>query len=102
MNSFEFESERVRTAEGLWFNRNTRWKLQSRQLLARKITEQAAVFRAVAFPPGEVPQRLLAYTWVGSDPDHLRWELRPHDDGCLLTLIHTFSERNSAADFGAA
>lgn len=47
------------------------------------------------------PQRLLAYTWVGSDPDHLRWELRPHDDGCLLTLIHTFSERNSAADFGA-
>ena len=35
VNSFEFESERVRTAEGLWFNRNTRWKLQSRQLLAR-------------------------------------------------------------------
>lgn len=43
VNSFEFESERVRTAEGLWFNRNTRWKLQSRQLLARKITEFSEV-----------------------------------------------------------
>ena len=47
------------------------------------------------------PPRLLAYTWVGQDPDHLLWELRPHDEGCLLTLIHTFSERNSAANFGA-
>jgi len=47
------------------------------------------------------PPRLLAYTWVGPDPDHLLWELRPHDEGCLLTLVHTFSERNSAANFGA-
>jgi uncharacterized protein YndB with AHSA1/START domain len=47
------------------------------------------------------PPRLLAYTWVGSEPDQLRWELRPHDEGCLLTLAHTFSERNSAANFGA-
>jgi uncharacterized protein YndB with AHSA1/START domain len=49
------------------------------------------------------PPRLLAYSWVkeGSDPDHLRWELRPHDDGCLLILVHTFSDRFKAARDGA-
>lgn len=43
VNSFEFESDRVRTTEGLWYNRSTQWKLQSRQLLARKITEYSEV-----------------------------------------------------------
>ncbi|HEY7256601.1 MAG TPA: SRPBCC family protein [Solirubrobacterales bacterium] len=49
------------------------------------------------------PPRLLAYTWVteGEEPDHLRWELRPHDDGCLLILVHTFEDRLKAARDGA-
>ena len=40
------------------------------------------------------PPRLLAYTW---GEDHLRWELRPHDDGCALVLTHTFDDRLKAA-----
>jgi uncharacterized protein YndB with AHSA1/START domain len=42
------------------------------------------------------PPRLVAYTW---DDDHLRWELRPDGDGCVLTLIHTFDDRYGAASF---
>jgi uncharacterized protein YndB with AHSA1/START domain len=53
---------------------------------------------APEMPPGEVteydPPRLLAYTW---GEDLLRWELRPHDDGCLLVLTHTFDDRFKAA-----
>jgi uncharacterized protein YndB with AHSA1/START domain len=48
--------------------------------------------------PGEVlqydPPRLLAYTW---GEDELRWELRPHDDGCVLRLTHCFEDRFKAA-----
>jgi uncharacterized protein YndB with AHSA1/START domain len=58
--------------------------------------------------PGEVtayePPRLLAYTWSkeeSPDPDLLRWELRPHDEGCLLILVHSFGDRLKAARDGA-
>jgi uncharacterized protein YndB with AHSA1/START domain len=44
------------------------------------------------------PPRLIAYTW---DDDHLRWELRPDGDGCLLTLTHTFDDRYGAASFAS-
>jgi uncharacterized protein YndB with AHSA1/START domain len=44
------------------------------------------------------PPRLIAYTW---DSDHLRWELRPDGDGCLLTLTHTFDDRFGAASFAS-
>jgi uncharacterized protein YndB with AHSA1/START domain len=49
------------------------------------------------------PPRLLGYTWAkeGERPDHLLWELRPHDDGCLLVLVHTFDDRLKAARDGA-
>jgi len=50
------------------------------------------------------PPRLLGYTWATLEtptPDHLRWELRPHDDGCLLTLVHTFEDRLKAPRDGA-
>ncbi|HWH21102.1 MAG TPA: SRPBCC family protein [Solirubrobacterales bacterium] len=49
------------------------------------------------------PPRLLGYTWAkeGERPDHLRWELRPHDDGCVLILVHTFDDRLKAARDGA-
>ena len=50
------------------------------------------------------PPRLLAYTWPTletANADHLRWELRPHDDGCVLTLVHTFDDRLKAARDGA-
>jgi uncharacterized protein YndB with AHSA1/START domain len=40
------------------------------------------------------PPRILAHTW---DDDLLRWELQPHDDGCLLILTHTFDDRFKAA-----
>jgi uncharacterized protein YndB with AHSA1/START domain len=40
------------------------------------------------------PPRTLAYTW---GEDHLRWELRPHDGGCLLVLTHAFDDRFKAA-----
>ena len=49
-------------------------------------------------PTGEVteydPPRLLAHTW---DEDLLRWELRAHDDGCVLVLTHTFDDHFKAA-----
>lgn len=49
-------------------------------------------------PAGEVteydPPRLLAHTW---DDDLLRWELRAHDDGCVLVLSHTFDDQLKAA-----
>jgi uncharacterized protein YndB with AHSA1/START domain len=44
------------------------------------------------------PPRLIAYTW---DADHLRWELRPDGDGCLLTLTHTFDDRYGASSFAS-
>jgi uncharacterized protein YndB with AHSA1/START domain len=48
--------------------------------------------------PGEVteydPPRALAHTW---GDDHLRWELEPRGDGCLLVLTHTFEDRLKAA-----
>jgi hypothetical protein len=49
------------------------------------------------------PPRRLGYTWAkeGERPDHLLWELRPHDDGCLLVLVHTFEDRLKAARDGA-
>lgn len=49
------------------------------------------------------PPRLLGYTWgvEGGRPDHLRWELRSHDVGCALTLVHTFDDRLKAARDGA-
>lgn len=40
------------------------------------------------------PPRVLAHTW---DADLLRWELRAHDDGCVLVLTHTFDDRFKAA-----
>jgi uncharacterized protein YndB with AHSA1/START domain len=47
------------------------------------------------------PPRLLAYTWTTGDPvpKHLRWELAPHDDGCLLTLVQSFDDLGVAADY---
>jgi hypothetical protein len=49
-------------------------------------------------PDGEVthydPPRVLGYTW---DEDRLRWELRPHDEGCVLILTHTFDDHFKAA-----
>jgi uncharacterized protein YndB with AHSA1/START domain len=50
------------------------------------------------------PPRLLAYTWGSSESrenDHLRWELHPHDEGCLLILVHSFDDRLKAARDGA-
>jgi len=44
------------------------------------------------------PPRLLAHSW---GDDQLRWELREHDDGCLLRLTHTFDDRFKAARDGA-
>jgi uncharacterized protein YndB with AHSA1/START domain len=41
---------------------------------------------------------LLAYTW---GEDELRWTLVPRDEGCLLTLEHTFDDRFKAARDGA-
>jgi uncharacterized protein YndB with AHSA1/START domain len=53
---------------------------------------------AIAFPDGEVtdcdPPRTLGYTW---GDDHLRWELEPLEDGCLLVLLHSFDDRFKAA-----
>jgi uncharacterized protein YndB with AHSA1/START domain len=63
--------------------------------------------KGIEFADGEViqwdPPRLLAYTWGGGgeDADLLRWELRPHDDGCLLVLVHSFGDRLKAARDGA-
>lgn len=49
------------------------------------------------------PPRLLAYTWPTRNRglNHLRWELAPHDDGCLLTLVQSFENRDLAVDFSA-
>jgi uncharacterized protein YndB with AHSA1/START domain len=49
------------------------------------------------------PPRLLGYTWAkeGDRPDHLLWEVRPDDDGCVLVLTHTFDDRLKAARDGA-
>ncbi|HVX31845.1 MAG TPA: SRPBCC domain-containing protein [Solirubrobacterales bacterium] len=50
------------------------------------------------------PPRRLGYTWTTLEtpnPDHLLWELHPHDDGCLLVLLHTFDDRLKAARDGA-
>ena len=51
-----------------------------------------------AFGDGRVteydPPRALAYTW---GEDELRFELRDHDDGCLLVLTHTFDDHFKAA-----
>jgi uncharacterized protein YndB with AHSA1/START domain len=44
------------------------------------------------------PPRLLGHTWGDDD---LRWELRPHDGGCLLILTHSFDDRFKAARDGA-
>lgn len=72
--------------------------------------------RAVWDPKGDVPDmaagevtdwdppRLLGYTWSFEEsprPDHLRWELSPHDEGTLLVLVHTFEDRLKAARDGA-
>jgi uncharacterized protein YndB with AHSA1/START domain len=40
------------------------------------------------------PPQLLAYSW---GEDVLRWELRPHEQGCLLRLTHSFEDRFKAA-----
>jgi uncharacterized protein YndB with AHSA1/START domain len=40
------------------------------------------------------PPHLLRHTW---GEDELRWELREHPDGCLLTLSHSFDDRLKAA-----
>jgi uncharacterized protein YndB with AHSA1/START domain len=58
-------------------------------------------------PDGEVtdydPPRLLGYYWTadGEESNHLRFEIRPHDEGSVLTLIHTFEDRLKAARDGA-
>lgn len=63
--------------------------------------------RVADMPAGEVtayePPRLLGYTWLreGARPDHLLWELRPHDGGCLLILVHAIANPPRAASFGA-
>lgn len=60
-----------------------------------------------AMADGEVtacePPRLLAYTWPtrGEVANHLRWELAPHDDGCLLTLVQSFDDRALALNYSA-
>jgi uncharacterized protein YndB with AHSA1/START domain len=58
-------------------------------------------------PDGEVtdydPPRLLGYTWTadGVESNHLRFEIRPHDEGSVLTLIHSFEDRLKSARDGA-
>ncbi|WP_028926497.1 SRPBCC family protein [Pseudonocardia acaciae] len=42
------------------------------------------------------PPRLIAYSW---ETDHLRWELRPEDGGCVLVLVHTVDDRYGMASF---
>jgi uncharacterized protein YndB with AHSA1/START domain len=41
---------------------------------------------------------LIAYTW---GEDQLRWTLSEREDGCLLTLEHSFGDRFKAARDGA-
>ena len=58
-------------------------------------------------PEGEVtdydPPHLLGYTWTadGQESNHLRFEIRPHDEGSVLILVHTFDDRLKAARDGA-
>jgi uncharacterized protein YndB with AHSA1/START domain len=58
-------------------------------------------------PDGEVtdydPPRLLGYTWTADGPEsnHLRFEIRPYDEGSVLILVHTFDDRLKAARDGA-
>jgi uncharacterized protein YndB with AHSA1/START domain len=51
-----------------------------------------------AMPDGEITEydapRTLAHAW---GDDHLRWELHPDGDGCLLVLVHTFDDHFKAA-----
>jgi uncharacterized protein YndB with AHSA1/START domain len=49
------------------------------------------------------PPRLLGYTWPadGEEDNHLRWELRPEDEGCVLVLVHSFEDRLKSARDGA-
>ncbi|MGH2831937.1 MAG: SRPBCC family protein [Solirubrobacteraceae bacterium] len=53
---------------------------------------------APAMPDGKVlehePPHVLAHTW---GEDLLRWELHPHQEGCLLVLTHTFDDHLKAA-----
>jgi uncharacterized protein YndB with AHSA1/START domain len=42
------------------------------------------------------PPRLIAYTWADN---HLRWELRPAPEGCLLVLTHTVADLYGTASF---
>lgn len=44
------------------------------------------------------PPSLLEYTW---GDDRLRWELTPADGGTVLTLRHTFAERDGAPMYAA-
>ncbi|RJL22602.1 toxin-antitoxin system toxin subunit [Bailinhaonella thermotolerans] len=44
------------------------------------------------------PPRVFAHTW---GDDHLRWEIVPEGDGCVLVLTHTFLDRPGAASFAA-
>jgi uncharacterized protein YndB with AHSA1/START domain len=70
------------------------------------------VWRALTDPgelrdwfPGEFaisysdPPRVLVGGWQGDGT--LRFELRPEDDGCVLTFTHTFTDRDQAAMTGA-
>jgi uncharacterized protein YndB with AHSA1/START domain len=54
--------------------------------------------RSPEMPDGEVteydPPRVLGHTW---GDDHLRWDIRPREDGSLLILTHTFDDRFKAA-----
>ena len=63
-----------------------------------RVSFSSAVPDAPEIPEGTVlawaPPSLLAYTW---GEDELRWELRPHDEGCVLTLTHSFEDRFKAA-----
>lgn len=49
------------------------------------------------------PPRLLGYWWTaqGEEPNHLRFEIRPHDEGALLILLHSFEDRFKSARDGA-
>jgi uncharacterized protein YndB with AHSA1/START domain len=44
---------------------------------------------------------LLSYTWGPPPADELRWTLEEREDGCLLTLEHSFADRYKAARDGA-
>ncbi len=44
----------------------------------------------------EDPPRVRAWNW-GDEGDHLRLELAPTGDGCVLTLIHILGSRDQAA-----